>query len=586
MIYPVIGVGSTVGNYEVLQKVGEGAMGSVFSAHHPRIGKKVALKVIHPELATNEEMLARFFTEARAVTQIGHENIVEVQDYGQTPEGESFIVMELLEGRSLGEVLKREGALPVARAVHISLQLANGLAAAHARGIIHRDLKPDNIMLIRRGGDPDFVKILDFGLAKLTGPGAGGMGPKTRTGSLLGTAHYMAPEQAESSKQIDHRVDVYALGCIIFQLLTGRVPFPGEGFGDVLIKHIREPPPLLSRLNPQVPKGIEKIVLHALAKKPEFRFATMEEFRAALSDPERFMMTMDGDKGLHMTPSDPLPAQTLPPRGAGAFDDMPVTISLPNQAPARLPQSAATVQGEAPSELQVAMAARRAAAIGNTGRAQAITAPSSAAARGQSRTVPGERVQAKKSGAGVFVVFLLIVGLVGGGGFAVWKFLLSNVTVTVSATPDGVEIVRGDEVLGRAPGAVKLPRSSDPVVLVFRKDGFLGAQRTVTPSNDVDLKVRLLPKPEETPEEPEPPKPPPPPKPEVAVAPPTKPAAPAPPPPKPAPPAPPAPKPVAVKPPAPKHEPKPTAERPKPQHHKGQTTAKQPDSPIILTPSF
>ncbi|HEX4382732.1 MAG TPA: serine/threonine-protein kinase, partial [Myxococcales bacterium] len=263
----MIGVGSTVGNYQVQQKVGEGAMGSVYAAHHPRIGKRVALKVIHPELASNEEMLFRFFQEARAVTQIGHENIVEVQDYGQSPEGESFIVMELLEGRGLGDVLKQEGALSVPRAVHIALQLADGLAAAHARGIIHRDFKPDNIMLIRRGSDSDFVKILDFGLAKLTGPGAMQQ-HKTRTGSLLGTAHYMAPEQAES-KQIDHRVDVYALGCILFQMLAGRVPFPGEGFGDVLIKHIREPPPLLTRLNPQVPKSIEKIVLHALAKKPE-----------------------------------------------------------------------------------------------------------------------------------------------------------------------------------------------------------------------------------------------------------------------------------------------------------------------------
>src|SRR5262249_3224456 len=151
-------------------------------------------KVMNAELATNEEMLKRFFTEARAVTQIGHQNIVEVQDYGQTPEGESFIVMELLEGFQLSDVLKRDGALPVSRATHIAIQLAEGLAAAHQRGIIHRDLKPDNIMLVRRGSDSDFVKILDFGLAKLVGGGS----VKTQTGSLLGTAHYMAPEQAES----------------------------------------------------------------------------------------------------------------------------------------------------------------------------------------------------------------------------------------------------------------------------------------------------------------------------------------------------------------------------------------------------
>ncbi|MFI5289072.1 MAG: serine/threonine-protein kinase, partial [Polyangia bacterium] len=281
----MIGVGATVGNYRVMQKIGEGAMGCVFLAEHPVIGKRVALKVIHPELAGNEEMIARFFNEARAVTQIGHENIVDVQDFGQTPDGDSFIVMELLEGRGLGETMKTEGAFSVPRATHVALQLADGLAAAHARGIIHRDLKPDNVMLISRGSDGDFVKILDFGLAKLSGPGA--MQHKTKTGSVLGTPHYMAPEQAEG-KKIDHRVDVYALGCILFQMMTGRVPFPGNGFGEVLVKHLREPPPLPSRLNPAVPPSVEKIVLHALAKRPEFRFASMDEFRAALRDPERF----------------------------------------------------------------------------------------------------------------------------------------------------------------------------------------------------------------------------------------------------------------------------------------------------------
>src|SRR6478672_10440435 len=154
-------------------------MGAVWLATHPVIGKRVALKVIHAELANNEEMVGRFFNEARAVTQIGHENIVDVQDFGQTPEGDNFIVMELLEGHGLGDRMKAEGHFSTPRATHIALQIADGLAAAHARGIIHRDLKPDNIILIPRGGDPDFVKILDFGLAKLTGPGAFNSNTKT-----------------------------------------------------------------------------------------------------------------------------------------------------------------------------------------------------------------------------------------------------------------------------------------------------------------------------------------------------------------------------------------------------------------------
>jgi serine/threonine-protein kinase len=569
----VIGVGSVVGNYEVQQKVGEGAMGSVYAAHHPRIGKRVALKVIHPELATNEEMLYRFFNEARAVTQIGHENIVEVQDYGQSPEGESFIVMELLEGRGLGQLLKSEGALPVPRALHIGIQLADGLAAAHARGIIHRDLKPDNIMLIRRGSDDDFVKILDFGLAKLTGP-AGMNKHKTQTGSVLGTAHYMAPEQAESRKEIDHRVDVYALGCILFQMMSGRVPFPGEGFGDVLIKHIREPPPLLTRLNPQVPKSVEKIVLHALAKKREFRFAHMEEFATALRDPERFLMTMDGENGLHMTPSDPIPAQTLPPASTRAFDDQPVTITaLSAKSPTRLGSEGRTVQGSVTPEVLAAIEARKRAAE-NPQRDEVITSPGAVAARLGLPSKGSSRRSTRKNMSGIVMIGLGASLLLAGAGAAVWLFVLGPVAITVSSMPIGVEVVQGAQVLGTTPTKVKLPRGSTPVTLVFRKDGFVSAQREINPSGDQEVKVRLVPKTDE-PEEILPP----PTRPEATAAsnraPPPKPPEPQPPPPPPVAVKPEAPKPLVAKPPAaPKPHPPPHVKKPKK------------DGPLILTPSF
>ncbi|MGZ3429449.1 MAG: serine/threonine-protein kinase, partial [Polyangia bacterium] len=352
----MIGVGATVGNYQVLQKIGAGAMGNVFLAHHPVIGKRVALKVIHPELATNEEMLSRFFNEARAVTQIGHENIVDVQDFGQTPDGDSFIVMELLEGASLGDRLKQEGTLSVPRATHITLQLADGLAAAHARGIIHRDLKPDNIFLIQRGGDPDFVKILDFGLAKLSGPSQA-MSHQTKTGSLLGTPHYMAPEQAENVKKVDNRADVYSLGCILFQMLTGRVPFPGEGFGEVLVRHVREPPPLPSRLNPAVPPALEKIVLHALAKKPEFRFASMDEFRSALRDPERFSQTLDGQGGIKLTPDGGVPVVNPGLAGMGPPPAAPPPPAMRALQPTpRVSNEAPTMLAQAPDPAMLARA--------------------------------------------------------------------------------------------------------------------------------------------------------------------------------------------------------------------------------------
>ncbi|HXU69624.1 MAG TPA: serine/threonine-protein kinase [Polyangia bacterium] len=513
----MIGVGATVGNYQVLQRIGSGAMGHVYLAHHPVIGKRVALKVIHPELASNEEMIARFFNEARAVTQIGHENIVDVQDFGQTPDGDSFIVMELLEGFSLGDRIKSEGALSIPRATHIALQLADGLAAAHARGIIHRDLKPDNIFLIPRGGDPDFVKILDFGLAKLSGPSQA-MSHQTKTGSLLGTPHYMAPEQAENVKKVDHRADVYSLGCILFQMLTGRVPFPGEGFGEVLVRHVREPPPLPSRLNPSVPPALEKIVLHALAKKPDFRFASMDDFRAALRDPERFAQTLDGqgkltpDAGMAAVglagmgpPPEAPPAPSTPP--SGRFQSPRVSHEAPTMLAQQAPDAAAIAKAKADSE-----------AAAQRGRHEATTAPT--ARRPDPERVVSQRpakatvahgVRPKRKSRGLTIGVTAVVVAIAGAG--AWYFTLGpgrrgNVAVMVTTDPAGAEVYDGERLVGPSPTVVKLPRDGAPHAILVKKDGYLTAQRTITGKDDTTLTLRLSPKPVEEKEEPLPPPPP------------------------------------------------------------------------------
>src|SRR6187402_1348424 len=205
-------------------------MGAVYLCEHPLIGKRVALKVIHRELAGNREVVLRFFQEARAVNTIGNEHIVEVHDFGQTPEGDHFYIMEYLEGRTLATVLALEKVVHVMRALHIGAQIASALAAAHAAGVLHRDLKPDNIMLTTRLGDPDFVKVLDFGLAKMLG-GDGASPIKTAVGVLLGTPQYMSPEACEAKRDLDHRTDVYALGVLMFRMMTGVLPFDGESMG-------------------------------------------------------------------------------------------------------------------------------------------------------------------------------------------------------------------------------------------------------------------------------------------------------------------------------------------------------------------
>ena len=447
----MVEIGSRIGNYEVLQKIGEGAMGVVFLARHPTIGKRVALKVIHPELSADEDVVARFFNEARAVTQIGHHNIVDVQDFGQTPSGESFLVMELLEGIGLGELLRKTGPLPIERAVKIAVQLTDGLQAAHARGIVHRDLKPDNIFLIQRGNEPDFVKILDFGLAKLTGPGA--ISQKTKTGVLVGTPHYMAPEAAEEPRKADHRIDVYSLGCILFEMVVGRVPFPGDGFGEVVVRHLREPPPLPRRLREDTPAWLEKLILHALAKKQAFRLGTMEAFGNALRDPELFERSFDDDEisskyALLRDPSAPAEA----PEG-------PAPVRQAQLAP-----DAKTMSAPAPTEID-----RIAPDFGHF--------------------VPPVATPAKPKLLGPILGSIAIMSL----GFAVAGFILySKVRVTIQTTPVGAQLYLDGKAAGVSPAKLHIKWSKTPVGLVVERSGYTPVRATIDPTHDTKLDFVLV----------------------------------------------------------------------------------------------
>jgi eukaryotic-like serine/threonine-protein kinase len=284
----LIASGQSIGSYRILNKIGTGGMGAVYLAEHPLIGKKVALKVIHRELANNREVVQRFFQEAKAVTRIGNEHIIEIHDFGVTPEGDHFYIMEFLEGQTLAQLLGKASVVDVMRALHIGAQIASALAAAHAAGVIHRDLKPDNVMLTPRLGDPDFVKLLDFGLAKMF-QGSGQSAVKTAAGVLLGTPQYMSPEACESRGNIDNRTDIYALGILLFQMITGVLPFDGESMGEVLVKQVTQLPPPPRGLNPSIPPSVEQIVLRCLAKSADARFPTMVALREALLDPEKYL---------------------------------------------------------------------------------------------------------------------------------------------------------------------------------------------------------------------------------------------------------------------------------------------------------
>jgi serine/threonine protein kinase len=458
-------------------------MAAVYLAVHPTIGRKVALKIIHADLATDEESMARFFNEARAVTQIGHPHIVDVYDFGQTPSGESFIVMELLEGMSLGALLRKETSLSIERAVKIAVEICAGLSAAHVRGIIHRDLKPDNIFLIERNGVRDFVKIVDFGLAKLTGPGA--VQHKTRTGVLLGTAHYMAPELAEDAKKVDHRIDVYALGCVLFEMIIGRVPFPGDGFGHILVRHIRDVPPMPSRLRADVPAWLEKIILHALAKNPAFRFASMDAFAVALRDPVAWERAFDEHEPSEhelIQPRTPTPARLAPVPAAPA----PVVraVQLPADAPTMMGPTSAR-----PSPPPGERILSQATVVHDVVPSNERTTDPRPAIGSATASVP--KIQSKTKSA-VPGAILGAVGVLLPAAVAVYFVWTAPITLSIVTQPPGAEIIVGATRVAVSPAEIKLPRSHDTLVLTLQKPGYGSARRELQPVRDAALEVVLV----------------------------------------------------------------------------------------------
>ena len=258
-------------------------MGSVYLAEHVVIEKKFALKVLAPELSRRSDLVARFLQEARSASRIGHENVIDIMDFGQSPDGLVYIAMEFLDGKDLGEIVRGKGAMPWPEAREIVLQICRALRAAHDRGIVHRDMKPENIFLIQREGQPHFVKILDFGIAKVMGLDPNG--PRlTRTGMIFGTPEYMAPEQAEG-KDTDHRADIYAVGCIMYHLITGQTPFVAESFMTMLTKHLMEEPvpPSARRPDLVVTPEMDALVLKALEKDRDHRWQSMAELLEAVA---------------------------------------------------------------------------------------------------------------------------------------------------------------------------------------------------------------------------------------------------------------------------------------------------------------
>jgi serine/threonine protein kinase len=511
-------IGQTVGNYLVTQKLGEGGMGAVYLAEHPTIGKKVALKVLHAEFSQNPEVAERFFNEAKAVNAIQHPNIVDIVDYGVLQSGPRqedqlvYFIMEFLAGQTLAQVIRAEAPLPPERALTIALQVADALAASHKAQIVHRDLKPDNIILVTRGRERDFVKLLDFGIAKLTNDSRGSH--RTRTGLVLGTPAYMSPEQCEGRANVDHRTDIYALGICLYEMLVGRVPFIGEGYGEILVQHLTQKPVEPSRYRMMSPH-VEQVVLKALEKRPEMRYPTMDEMIRALADPVGYVEANGGVQGFLarqlMPSSAPLPPARLTPTpltpmpmqiGSTGVYNSPVPGSLSAPVPTTLSGGAGQAVGAQKSKTGFVIAGAlvvAAAVIGVLvvvgGKKTSKADASAQAGSGEVATNTGSATSTKPepppppppvTGSGSAAIATTGSAAVVTpppppppkqiDAGVIEATVPKTVDIKVTSTPDGAAIyMNGTDTGQKTPATVHVPRDAKPPTLTLKLHGYADA---------------------------------------------------------------------------------------------------------------
>ncbi len=360
-------VGRVLDRYRLLELLGAGGMGAVYLAEHERIQKKVALKVLHPHLAeAYPQSVTRMLNEARAATAVGHPAIVEVLDYGDTSDGYHYLVMELLDGRPLSDLLEAEGRLGLQTSLALLAPVLGALQAAHDKGIVHRDLKPENIFVhrLRIGGYG--VKLLDFGISKFTLDQDARL---TATGAILGTPAYMSLEQVEGRTDVDHRTDIYAAGAILYQCLSGHLPYEGDNPNQIMAAILREQPTPLAAHRPDLPQELQEAVMRALARDRQTRFATSAEFWAALArffDPQSPEPAQVLSRFLPVGSPDTRLLATLAPAGRqapGPPSPVPPGVATGHPAPVPdpppPPPAVATGAPRAPTQARATRPARR-----------------------------------------------------------------------------------------------------------------------------------------------------------------------------------------------------------------------------------
>ncbi len=440
--------------YRVEALIGEGGMGKVFRARQLALDKVVVLKVLRQSLLSDERTVARFQREAKAASRLNHPNSISVLDFGQTEEGALFIAMEFVSGQDLHQLLSREWPLPEARVVRLVSQVLSALSDAHGAGVIHRDLKPENIMVEQRRGEPDFIKVLDFGIAKIT-DSSGEEGPAlTRAGFVCGTPEYMSPEQARGAS-LDHRSDLYAVGVILYQLMTGLLPFESDSAVGFATKHLTEepPPPTRRRPDAKISPGMERLILRALSKDPNDRPADAEAFKAELMEVDKERRRAEAPSRRPKTS----PVLAKLPRRATPGDQIDTN---PNSAPSwgESSHSDSTVRAM-PDQMRGAPAeppARSAPESLRSAQEPMRTVPNPVPAR----SVTEEQVPVEPSGGFGFLkalTLLMVLGSLGGGAYYYYYVHLPNLPPEAPFVPPPNAPVPGQaDTTGPSNGPVPL----------------------------------------------------------------------------------------------------------------------------------
>ncbi|MFH2006324.1 MAG: serine/threonine-protein kinase [bacterium] len=530
--------------YKIETRLGEGALSTVYASTHLLIEKRVAVKVLKQEFVADPEIVERFLREAKAASRLSHPNIIGISDFGKVSTGAPFFVMELLDGRTLHDLLEPGRPLAVDRAVNIALEIGRGVAVAHQSGVVHRDLKPENIGLVRDEEGKEHVKILDFGLAKITQENR----KLTRAGQVLGTPEYMSPEQASGSVEIDHRTDIFSLGILLYRLVSGVVPFAGESFMAVITRLLSESPesPRKVRGDNAVSPALDRAILRALARSPEDRFPTMdamlEALRLASTDelaiaPTAHHDVVDGgasaaapvpqSMGAEPSPEDPQQDPTLMPTVVASGDDPPRPAPPPSavEPPSSLgvwqepdPPTAERVR-RAGAELADSVGdlwveehtaqrvIRRSAAVRS--RRRSIALALSLAVLGISAGVFAAvwyQSQAPESGSGAGVPtpgismtptmtteHTMQVKSRQSAAPVMTKPAVDTVAITLLSVPPGAAIIDENRVIGYTPLTLRRPMARAERKFRIFKQGFRAEVRAVDQRRDTTTTVRLTP---------------------------------------------------------------------------------------------